>query len=209
MGRDNILTFAVLCLYHAWTLGVDSTMVRPDTVLDMARSSVDDAYKGCVPAMLTKVKVYLSDEITANTDDFGTRWTDHYDATDKESDGELTVEHIVAIKLYSGIFYKTLNDAVCVGKDKSKAKTFEFYAWHFLLSDAIRILEDKNHPNECLKTVYRGTKRVYKGQLNQEIRFGKFLSTSTSQTFAAESGTENCFEIETCLCGKIYDHGVT
>lgn len=178
--------------------------MRPDTVLDMALSSVDDAYKGCVPAMLTKVKVYLKDEITANTDDFGTRWTDHYDATDnKESDGELTVEHIVAIKLYSGIFYKTLNDAVCVGKDKYKAKTFEFYAWHFLLSDAIRILKEKNNPNECLKTVYRGTKRVYKGQLKQEIRFGKFLSTSTSQTLAAEFGTENCFEIETCYGASV------
>lgn len=28
MGRDNILTFAVLCVLHAWSLGVDSKMVR-------------------------------------------------------------------------------------------------------------------------------------------------------------------------------------
>ncbi|XP_064814022.1 ecto-ADP-ribosyltransferase 4-like [Oncorhynchus masou masou] len=48
--------------------------VVPDTVLDMARSSVHDAYKGCVPAMLTKVKVNLNDEITANMDDFGSQF---------------------------------------------------------------------------------------------------------------------------------------
>lgn len=29
MGRENILTFAVLCVFHDWTLGVDSKMVLP------------------------------------------------------------------------------------------------------------------------------------------------------------------------------------
>ncbi|XP_036789855.1 ecto-ADP-ribosyltransferase 4 [Oncorhynchus mykiss] len=79
MGRNNILTFAVLCVFHVWTLGVDSKTVHlhqpglnSSIPLDMVPDSVDDMYNGCTEQMYNKVqKEYLVHE---NKEPFKNAW---------------------------------------------------------------------------------------------------------------------------------------
>uniref|UniRef100_A0A673YC71 NAD(P)(+)--arginine ADP-ribosyltransferase n=1 Tax=Salmo trutta TaxID=8032 RepID=A0A673YC71_SALTR len=185
LRRDNILTIAVLCVFHDWTLGVDSKMVhlrQPGLnslkPLDMVPYCVDDMYNGCTEQMHNKVqKEYLEHEIR-NVGIFKQAWM-------KAEGYKLTHDHIKAICAYSGgqtKIYPVFNQAVRSNRTEYST-SFQFHSLHFLLTDALRLL--KENQQGC-QTTYQRTNMEFGGEVNQLIRFGFFASK------------KSCFEIKTC-----------
>nr|ACI68361.1 Ecto-ADP-ribosyltransferase 4 precursor [Salmo salar]ADM16176.1 Ecto-ADP-ribosyltransferase 4 precursor [Salmo salar] len=218
MRKDNILTFALLCVFHDWTFSVDSTAVNPhrhrrdpygtdQTVqLSIVHDSVDDMYSSCTQKTLEKLNTYLSSE-TNIEGIFKRAWSKAEScAEDVENrfkkdnseynSAELAHDHIKAICAYSAgepKIHDEFNKAVLSEKDKYKT-SFQFHSLHFLLTDALRLLKKQQG---CHNT-FRRTKNHFKGEVNKEIRFGFFASSSThmgQSTF----GDKSCFEIETCF----------
>uniref|UniRef100_A0AAZ3QJL5 NAD(P)(+)--arginine ADP-ribosyltransferase n=1 Tax=Oncorhynchus tshawytscha TaxID=74940 RepID=A0AAZ3QJL5_ONCTS len=189
MGRDNILTFAVLCIFHVWTLGVDSKMVHlhqpglnSSIPLDMVPDSVDDMYNGCTEQMYNKVqKEYLVHE---NKEPFKNawKWAERcYNVGDK-----LSHNHIKAICAYTTghpSIHSEFNQAVRTNRYEYTT-SFQFHSLHFLLTDAIRLLKKKTN--------------LFVGKVNKTIRFGYYASSSLNKD-NSEFGDKSCFEIETCF----------
>ncbi|XP_051745770.1 ecto-ADP-ribosyltransferase 5-like, partial [Ctenopharyngodon idella] len=101
--------------------------------------------------------------------------------------------------------YKDFNEAVRSGKQKYKAKTYEWYTLHFFLTRAIRKL--KKIQNECV-TTYRRTHSTYvkENVLNTEVRFGSFASSSFDQQVISGFGDKSCFEIYTCFGADLTEY---
>uniref|UniRef100_A0A4W5MV78 NAD(P)(+)--arginine ADP-ribosyltransferase n=1 Tax=Hucho hucho TaxID=62062 RepID=A0A4W5MV78_9TELE len=185
MGRDNILTFAVLCVFHAWTLGVDSKMVhlrQPglNPPLDVVPNSVDDMYN----ALNTCTTRWIFKQVWMNAEGC-------YNSKDK-----LTHDHIKAICAYSGgqtMIYPVFNQAVRTNRTEYTT-SFQFHALHFLLTDALRLL--KENQQGC-HTTYRRTNMEFDGKVNQLIRFGFFASSSLDKGISQSFGEKSCFEIKT------------
>eukprot|EP00063_Salmo_salar_P075279 XP_014050114.1 PREDICTED: erythroblast NAD(P)(+)--arginine ADP-ribosyltransferase-like [Salmo salar] len=216
MRREIILTFAVLCVFHAWTLGVDSKMVhlrRPGLnslkPLDMVLNCVDDMYNGCTEQMHNKVqKEYLKHEIR-NVGIFKQAWMKaegcaknvkqrfQKDKSKYNSKDKLTHDHIKAICAYSGgqtKIYPVFNQAVRTNRTEYTT-SFQFHSLHFLLTDALRLL--KENQQGC-HTTYRRTNMEFGGKVNQLIRFGFFASSSLDKGISQSFGEKSCFEIKTC-----------
>ncbi|XP_029604777.1 erythroblast NAD(P)(+)--arginine ADP-ribosyltransferase-like [Salmo trutta] len=206
MRREIILTFAVLCVFHDWTLGVDSKMVHlhqpglnSSIPLDMVPTSVDDMYNGCTEQMYNKVeKEYLEHE---NKEPFKNAWMwaescantkSKYNSKDK-----LSHNHIKAICAYTAghpALHSVFNKAVRTSGTEYTT-SFQFHSLHFLLTDAIHLLKKKQQP--C-HTTYRRTKMMFVGKVDQKIRFGYFTSSSLNKD-NSEFGEKSCFEIKTCF----------
>ncbi|CDQ94636.1 unnamed protein product [Oncorhynchus mykiss] len=209
MARHRILTFAVMYFFQAWTLGVDSKMVHlrqpglsSSITLDMVPNSVDDMYKGCIKEMGKKVKEYLPNE-TNTGGIFEQAWTkaetcasNKYKSVNNKLH-KLSYNHIRAICAYTGgqiEIYPVFNEAVRTSRYEYTT-SFQFHSLHFLLTDAIRILKLKQ--NTC-HTTYRRTNMEFSGEVNKEIRFGLFASSSFLKNLT-HFGEKSCFEIETCF----------
>ncbi|XP_031674753.1 T-cell ecto-ADP-ribosyltransferase 1-like [Oncorhynchus kisutch] len=213
MGRDNILTFAVLCIFHVWTLGVDSKMVHlhqpglnSSIPLDMVPDSVDDMYNGCTEQMYNKVqKEYLVHE---NKEPFKNAWKwaercaknvkerFRKDKSEYNVGNKLSHNHIKAICAYTTghpSIHSEFNQAVRTNRYEYTT-SFQFHSLHFLLTDAIRLLKKK----QSCHITYRRTKRKFVGKVNKTIRFGYFASSSLNKD-NSEFGDKSCFEIETCF----------
>ncbi|XP_015258036.1 PREDICTED: ecto-ADP-ribosyltransferase 4-like, partial [Cyprinodon variegatus] len=168
--------------------------------LDMAEESVDDMYCNCDTEMEKKVKEeYFKNE--ANKKLFGGVWRkakvcaqNNMRKREKE-DKKLTEYNMQAICVYTDggqtNFYQIFNQAVRIMRS-NYSSSFEFHSLHFWLTRAIQIL---NKP-QC-KTTYRRTEAEFTGDVNQEMRFGAFTSSSelTNQT---HFGKKTCFKIHTC-----------
>ncbi|XP_038856242.1 ecto-ADP-ribosyltransferase 4-like [Salvelinus namaycush] len=215
MGRDNILTFAVLFVFHDWTLGVDSKMVHlhqpglnSSISLDMVVDSVDDMYDGCTKQMYNKVEKegYLVHE---NKEPFKNAWKwaescaknvkerFRKDSSEYNVEDKLSHNHIKAICAYTTghpSIHSEFNHAVRTSRYKYTT-SFQFHSLHFLLTDAIRLL--KKQQQHC-NTTYRRTKMKFVGKVNTTIRFGYFASSSLNKD-NSEFGDKSCFEIETCF----------
>ncbi|CAB1327006.1 unnamed protein product [Coregonus sp. 'balchen'] len=225
MRRDNILTFAVLCVFHAWTLGVDSKMVHlrqpglnSPKPLDMVPYSVDDMYNGCTEQMYNKVrKEYLPNE-NRNVGIFNKSWKQaegcatnvknrfQKDKSKYNSKDKLTHDHIKAICAYTGgqtKMYPEFNEAVRINRLKYTT-SFQFHSLHFLLTDAIRLL--KLNQQTC-HTTYRRTNMEFGGEVNQLIRFGFFASSSFLKNLT-HFGEKSCFEIKTCFGADLMSYPV-
>ncbi|XP_038837738.1 erythroblast NAD(P)(+)--arginine ADP-ribosyltransferase-like [Salvelinus namaycush] len=213
MRRDNILTFAVLCVFHAWTLGVDSKMVHlrqpglnSSTPLDMVPNCVDDMYNGCTEQMYNKVQEEYLEHENSNVRIFKQAWMKaegcannvekRFKKDKSNSKDGLTHDHIKAICAYSGgetQIYPVFNQAVRTNRSEYTT-SFQFHSLHFLLTDAIRLL--KENQQGC-HTTYRRTNMEFGGKVNQLIRFGFFASSSFLKNLT-HFGEKSCFEIKTC-----------
>uniref|UniRef100_A0A8C2HVG1 NAD(P)(+)--arginine ADP-ribosyltransferase n=1 Tax=Cyprinus carpio TaxID=7962 RepID=A0A8C2HVG1_CYPCA len=165
--------------------------------LNMALNSVDDQYKDCRKNMADLVKKkYLNEEMSNSK--FANGWK-HAEDNYKPPGDDLTKTHSIAIYVYTNSesdVYKEFNEADRDGKDSYKTKTYKWYSLHFLLTDAIQILNKTQ--NKCYDT-YRGTSVEFKKPtLNKEVRFGSFTSSSGFLKKAQDFGTVSCFEIHTC-----------
>ncbi|XP_056305673.1 NAD(P)(+)--arginine ADP-ribosyltransferase 2-like [Danio aesculapii] len=171
--------------------------------LDMALNSVDDQYKGCTEKMAAQVKTdYLKKELQ-NSNDFkkvwqsGKKYIKH-----RKKKSSLDILHELAMYAYTypgnnetpKIFNK-FNEDTRKGKENYRANTYNWYSLHFLLTDAIHIL--KNKQNKCFET-FRGTNVTFNGQAFTSVRFGSFTSSSIYDDVAEKFGKLSCFEIQTC-----------
>ncbi|XP_064782799.1 ecto-ADP-ribosyltransferase 5-like [Oncorhynchus masou masou] len=206
MARHKILTFTVMLFIPAWILGVDSKIVRlplhdpkSNFPLDMAPDSVDDSYKGCEEKMLRKVNDYYLPKERRENKDFNQAWTaaeDHY-----EEKGKLSKEYSLAIQVYvnaTANVYKSFNNATRTQK-KSYTTTFQYHSLHFLLTNALRILNNNFRKRFIEKHfhTFRGTNVTFFPGQNTAMRFGQFTSSSLDKNLAKGFGTKSCFEIAT------------
>ncbi|KAK2899259.1 hypothetical protein Q8A73_012388, partial [Channa argus] len=128
-------------------------------LLDMAEKAVDDMYNGCSKTMTEKVKkAYFEKE---NTGIFADVWN------------RLQFVFIQHLMMFFKMFYKKFNDHV--RNNRSIYDTsFQFHSLHFWLTSAVQIL---NNNTKCV-TTYRRTDLDFTGELNQNMRFGSFASSS-------------------------------
>ncbi|XP_038132898.1 erythroblast NAD(P)(+)--arginine ADP-ribosyltransferase-like [Cyprinodon tularosa] len=168
--------------------------------LDMAEESVDDRYSTCVTKMEEKVKnIYFKNE--AKNTLFGEVWKKAENCAQRnlkereKGDEALTKDHMQAICLYTAggkeNFYKIFNNAVKTMRNYY-GSSFQFHSLHFWLTRAIQILKQPG----CHIT-YRRTKTKFTGDVNKEIRFGTFTSSSNLSNLT-NFGKKTCFKIETC-----------
>ncbi|CAB1327004.1 unnamed protein product, partial [Coregonus sp. 'balchen'] len=211
MRRDHILTFAVLCVFHAWTLGVDSNMIyprlnrrNPDPIpLDMAPDSIDDSYDGCRKNMLCEVTNKFLPEVKNVDRNFKDAWEDAmklYNNNHKSNVEQLSNDHLRAIHVYVNpqrMIYVPFNEATR-SLGKSYKTHFKYHSLHFLLSDALRILNEAQG-KQCVKT-FRGATVAYQGKEDDTMRFGQFASSTTDELVAKiYANWKTCFKITTCF----------
>uniref|UniRef100_A0A8C1Z1A9 NAD(P)(+)--arginine ADP-ribosyltransferase n=1 Tax=Cyprinus carpio TaxID=7962 RepID=A0A8C1Z1A9_CYPCA len=166
--------------------------------LDMALNSVDDQYEGCRENITDLVETeYLKKEIS-NLPNFKKAWQDG-ERNARTAEDNLTRNHLIAIYVYTNSdinVYRDFNNAGRNGKQKYDDRTFTWYSLHFLLTEAMQILNKTQ--KKCFVT-YRGTNVIFnKYVLNTEVRFGSFTSSSLDRTVAEGFGSKSCFEIYTC-----------
>uniref|UniRef100_A0A4W5MS95 NAD(P)(+)--arginine ADP-ribosyltransferase n=1 Tax=Hucho hucho TaxID=62062 RepID=A0A4W5MS95_9TELE len=218
MARHKILTFTLMYLVQAWTLGVNSKMVHlsqpglhSPIPLDMVPNSVDDKYKHCTEKMYKKVQEkYLPNE-NSTVGIFKQAWMKAEGCAtiekvkqrfkkdkSKYNPVELTHDHIKAICAYTAEvpdIYSVFNQAVRTNRTEYTT-SFHFHSLHFLLTDAIRLL--KLNQKTC-HTTYRRTNMEFVSKVNKVIRFGFFASSSLDKGISQKFGDKSCFEIKTCF----------
>ncbi|XP_072533307.1 T-cell ecto-ADP-ribosyltransferase 1-like [Salminus brasiliensis] len=173
-------------------------------VLDMANDSVDDSYEGCREAMNTSVISNFSEYEMNNTPNFKEAWNR---ALLHHVKGELGKNQSTAINLYTRpgdgnnpAMHSVLNLATRKGGQNYTSGHFQFYTFHFFLTDAINQLK-QSQPG-C-RTTYRRTNRTFQiDDRNQTVRFGFFASSSLVKTLTG-FGEKSCFEIYTCLGAEL------
>ncbi|KAM4750123.1 LOW QUALITY PROTEIN: erythroblast NAD(P)(+)--arginine ADP-ribosyltransferase-like [Anableps anableps] len=168
--------------------------------VDMAENSIDDMYSTCATKMEAKVnKTYFKKEI--NDILFLNNWTAAENCAKRKKQREagdeaLTRDHMQAICVYSAggqaDFYKAFSDAVRI-KRKQYGSSFPFHSLHFWLTRAIQILKNNN---ECCTTFHRTTTK-FTGEVNREIRFGTFASSSKLLNLF-QFGHTTCYKFTTC-----------
>ncbi|XP_054897434.1 erythroblast NAD(P)(+)--arginine ADP-ribosyltransferase-like [Poeciliopsis prolifica] len=188
-----------VCLFGGPKIRSFGTIGDP---LDMVVNCVDDRYSTCAPQMEKKVKnTYFEKEMKNNV--FSKAWNAAQSCAGRNmkqrepEDEALTKDHMQAICVYTAggpaDFYKAFNNAVKTNKQQYSS-SFPFHSLHFWLTRAMQIL--KHNHNECY-TTFRRTKSTLTGEVNQEIRFGNFASSSKLSTLT-HFGTTTCFKITTC-----------
>ncbi|MEQ2176349.1 hypothetical protein GOODEAATRI_027066 [Goodea atripinnis] len=170
--------------------------------LDMAPNSVDDMYNGCEDQMNKIVTLLLNRE---NNGQFREAWlqAEQYYNMNWANTNILKKEEIMALYSYTledPPLYNEFNKAVRTQNRQYKTNQFKFHALHFLLTMALRSLKSK--AKECI-TTYRRTKSKFKTDVNKEIRFGAFTSSSVGSYPSTTFGKESCFEISTCFGAEI------
>ncbi|XP_032417686.1 erythroblast NAD(P)(+)--arginine ADP-ribosyltransferase-like [Xiphophorus hellerii] len=194
------LWLSLCCLLHVQP--EKASFLSIGDPLDMAVNSVDDRYSTCATQMEAKVKkTYFEKEMENNV--FSKAWKGAESCADRNmkqkepADEALTKDHMQAICVYTAggpaDFFKAFNDAVRT-KRQQYSSSFPFHSLHFWLTRAIQILKP-NH-NECY-TTFRRMKSTLTGEVNQEIRFGNFASSSKLSTLT-HFGETTCFKITTC-----------
>uniref|UniRef100_A0A673YCB5 NAD(P)(+)--arginine ADP-ribosyltransferase n=1 Tax=Salmo trutta TaxID=8032 RepID=A0A673YCB5_SALTR len=160
-----------------------------------------DMYKGCIEKMGKKVKEYLRNETNAGGF-FEQAWTKAEKCASKNYSvnqklDKLSHNHIKAICAYTGgqpKIYPAFNQAVRTNRTEYTT-SFQFHSLHFLLTDARRLLKEKQ---QGCHTTYQRTNMEFAGEVNKEIRFGLFASSSFLKNLT-HFGENTCFELKTCF----------
>ncbi len=158
----------------------------------MTLESVDDQYEGCTKEMSGLVtKTLLKKELEYKI--FNDAWNESEKKIPASRDN-LTQNHLIALHVYTcNEVYSEFNKDVRESKSKYKNKTFKWHSLHFLLTEAIQILN--RNQNNC-HSIYRGTNSEFQGENGTEFRFGSFTSFSRNQSKTKTFGNISCFEIE-------------
>ncbi|XP_053197832.1 T-cell ecto-ADP-ribosyltransferase 2-like [Scomber japonicus] len=207
VGLSGLMWWLVTSSLQTSSLQTSALQTSEPFPLDMADDAVDDMYEGCREKMEEKVNnTYFKKELVGK---FKDTWEKAETCSNKNHSGDegLTKNHRQAICVYTAEIpniYKEFNEAVRTGKKNyTSSFKFKFHYFHFWLTDAIQILNEKE--KEQCQTSYRRTKVGFSGTLHEYIRFGTFASSS-KRTDLAHFGNETCFEIETCLGAYLKDY---
>ncbi|XP_038136538.1 erythroblast NAD(P)(+)--arginine ADP-ribosyltransferase-like [Cyprinodon tularosa] len=198
--KTKLFFLGSLCLLLCCNLQEIFGLEDQSFPLDIAEESVDDMYRNCDTKMEKKVKEdYFKKE--SNNKLFRGVWNKAENCAQnnmikrEKEDKKLTEYNMQAICVYTAggqtNFYQIFNQAVRIMR-RNYSSSFEFHSLHFWLTRAIQIL---NTP-QC-KTTYRRTKAEFTGNVNQEMRFGAFTSSS-ELTNLTHFGKNTCFKIHTC-----------
>ncbi|XP_054830013.1 erythroblast NAD(P)(+)--arginine ADP-ribosyltransferase-like [Eublepharis macularius] len=173
--------------------------------LDMALTSFDDQYKGCVEMMAAELEELNRTEF-ANNWVYAEAWQEAASRWHEKKDsllppGGLKPEYGIALMAYTiqGRFHQDFNKAVReAGRTRdSYLNHFHFKAFHFLLTRALRALRTTAEPR-CQK-VFRGVRGVrFVSERLKPVRFGQFTSSSLKNGSALQFGKDTFFTIETC-----------
>jgi len=161
----------------------------------MATNSVDDQYYGCRKTMSQLVEAKYLEEEFENSPSFKNVWKKGERVTSKWNFfRKLEKKHKIALYVYTANeVYEQFNSDTRNGKQNSM--TYTWHSLHFLLTEAIHILKEKQ--NRCFDT-FRGSNRDFNAHAFTNIRFGSFTSSSLNQNQAEKFGAKTCFIIRTC-----------
>ncbi|KAG8453123.1 hypothetical protein GDO86_004806 [Hymenochirus boettgeri] len=173
--------------------------------MDMALSSYDDQYKGCIDAMEADIPKLFQYEYSTNKD-FADAWDS---ATFKWGERKKNAivpagfqdQYAIAIFAYTsnGPLHRVFNEAVRqAGQSKDYyLKSFNFKVLHYYLTRALQMLDAVESPT-CHK-VFRGIKGIrFKSDTRKPVRFGQFTSSSKDDQSALLFGEDTFFSIKTC-----------
>ncbi|KAF4794472.1 hypothetical protein TURU_101820 [Turdus rufiventris] len=188
-----VQTLALLAT--AMTTTVDIQVLH----LDMAQESFDDQYLTCADNMTEMLPELRITELLPNVNFFqlwcnvSSVWEDQ-----PSSLAPLSWDEAIALRIYTtGKVHEQLNDAVheAGSSHQQYLNKFHFKMLHFLLTRALQKLRD---PNKC-QNVFRGeSKKKYKVDIGDKIRFGYFTSTSLIRNVSENYGTRTMFHVHTC-----------
>ncbi|XP_015274573.1 PREDICTED: erythroblast NAD(P)(+)--arginine ADP-ribosyltransferase-like, partial [Gekko japonicus] len=181
-----------------------------DFPLDMATTSFDDQYNGCVDEMEDKLGELQRSEFANKT--YANVWG-HATATwNKKKPADLEREYGIAVVAYTeskGSLFRDLNEAVRkAGQSKDYyLKNFKFKSFHYLLTRALQVLwTDSN--GKCY-TTYRGVGSTrFITERSKKVRFGCFASSSLNKYIATGFGDDTFFTIRTCYGAYIKEFSV-
>ncbi|XP_015272145.1 PREDICTED: erythroblast NAD(P)(+)--arginine ADP-ribosyltransferase-like, partial [Gekko japonicus] len=171
-----------------------------DSTLDMATSSFDDQYNGCVDEMEDKVGELQRTEFANKT--YANIWDRATAEWNEQKPAGLKREYGIAVVAYTeskGSLFRDLNDALRkAGKSKDYyLKDFKLKSFHYLLTRALQVLWT-NSNGECY-TTYRGVNGIrFITERSKEVRFGCFASSSLNKYIATGFGDDTFFTIKTC-----------
>ncbi|KAG9259994.1 T-cell ecto-ADP-ribosyltransferase 1 [Astyanax mexicanus] len=189
------------------------TVRAEQKTLDMSANAVDDVFSGCRDRMLRAVTEpggVLEREIRVRGD-FSEMWRVSGRTCEKQIHGG-TQHHLSALHSYgnSGVnFRKKFNRMVQTnGTNATTYSQFPYKSLHFLLTDAMRLLNDRN---ASCRHVYFGTNLRYSAQTGKEIRFGRFLHPRTQKSSEIEAagsgeGEGTLFDITSCSVVNVEDY---
>ncbi|KAL6466759.1 hypothetical protein MHYP_G00245630 [Metynnis hypsauchen] len=195
--------------------GLLHTVTAVERMLDMAPDAVDDTFSECRDQMMQKVTApdgLLQKELDASKD-FADMWRSHSGTCQKQIYGG-RAHHLAALQAYGNSedrFRKMFNKLVQTKGSNATtySNEFPFKSLHFLLTDALRLL----NPDKTCYTVYFGTKKQYTAENGTEVRFGRFIGASASnsteieQIIIEEKGT--LFNIMSCSVVNVENYTCT
>lgn len=167
----------------------------------MNDQAFDDQYENCTEEMESRINSLLAEEKQADPE-FSSTW----DAAEKKWNTEkpsvpsgFRDEYGIAIMAYSNNksrLYSRFNIAV---RNYSGKGTFHYHSLHFLMTRAVVLLRSSCRWSPW--SVYRGIKDIHfvTEKNGEEIRFGQFSSSSTSQKVAEDFGGNTFFTFTSCF----------
>ncbi|XP_009555798.2 GPI-linked NAD(P)(+)--arginine ADP-ribosyltransferase 1, partial [Cuculus canorus] len=178
--------------------------------LDLATTSFDDRYVGCAGAMDEELEDLNRTEFSTNGV-YAQAWTlaaAEWRSRHGRVPPVLRPEHAVALLAYTkhGPLFRAFNAAVREDgrSHRHYLDNFRFKAFHFLLSEALRVLRG-TRSSRCHR-VYRGVHGIrFTAQRHQRVRFGQFTSASLREESALAFGHDTVFSVETCYGVPIKD----
>uniref|UniRef100_A0A4W5KCV4 NAD(P)(+)--arginine ADP-ribosyltransferase n=2 Tax=Hucho hucho TaxID=62062 RepID=A0A4W5KCV4_9TELE len=197
-----------LCSFSLQKTGGGRSVSLP-IPLNMAPDSVDDMYNGCRQEMSGLVENTYLEEEKKTTTNFNASWTKAEKcARNRTIKDNLQLKHVQAICAYTAghpTIYKDFNQA-CFTNKSIYTSAFKFHSLHFLLTEAILLLKQNPDQRSCC-TTYRRTNLNFTGEVNKEIRFGSFASSSFLKNLT-HFGEKSCFEINTCFGADLKSYPV-
>ncbi|NWV76071.1 NARE ribosyltransferase, partial [Dasyornis broadbenti] len=169
--------------------------------LDMVPDSFDDQYQGCRDKMIKELQNLSRSEFQQNPD-FAQGWENAMNVWRMRGSPvfpPLSSDHSIALLAYTmkGLYTK-FNKAVReAGRSPQEYRNnFHFKTLHFLLTDALAKLRDKQKPKR--RCVYHRVDGVqFQAQPGSTVRFGHFALTLLCKGEAGEFGMGTTFQVYT------------
>ncbi|KAI4905814.1 hypothetical protein NFI96_017019, partial [Prochilodus magdalenae] len=183
--RGGMPLLLMLLAGTVWTVSAEQR------TLDMAPNAVDDIFSGCRDRMIQNVTApggLLEKELEANQ--VFTKMWNHSGTCGKQIYGAIP-QHLAALQAYGNSaakFRKTFNGMVQTKGSNSTTylEEFPFKSLHFLLTDALLLL----NPGNTCNNMYFGTSNLYTTEPGKEVRFGRFISGSMYESLEIEKFAE-------------------
>ncbi|XP_059579408.1 T-cell ecto-ADP-ribosyltransferase 1 [Alligator mississippiensis] len=208
LAGEMLWTRGILLLVCLWFSSLDQNLADAREITpNMMPDAVDDQYYGCTDDMERKAPALLEQELNGSKqfrkqwENTATKWEKVTADHSIQFPPDFTESHGRAVIVYTDKKFHTdfMNAVKKNGKSSAYYKAnFKFKAVHYYLTRALHLLREKAEWRYT-DVVYRGTKDIYQYKEGEEIRFGHFTATSSSESIAKEFGTTTFYTIHTTL----------